>query len=73
MKDKQYIGESQKLMQHLKKLATEKGLSDFDIADKTGLKPANVFRILSGKYPPSLDYLINIAQAVGYHIEFKEN
>ena len=73
MKDEHYVLESQKMMLHLKKLASEKGMSDMQVAAKSGLRPANIFRLLSGKYPPTLDCLINIATAIGYHIEFKEN
>ena len=72
MKDEHYTQESKKMMQQLKILVTEKGITDMQIAAKTGFSPANVFRLLTGKYPPSLDNLIKLANAIGYHLEFKE-
>jgi transcriptional regulator with XRE-family HTH domain len=73
MRDEHYNQESIKLMQQLKDLATEKGITYMQIAAKSGFSPANVFRLLTGKYPPALDKLIKLANAIGYHLEFKEN
>ena len=72
MKNERFALESKLMMEKLNKLASEKGLSYMRIAIITGLKTANICSILNGKYSPSLDNLINIATAIGYHIEFKE-
>lgn len=46
------------------------GLTQQDIADRSGMKAPNVTRIESKKYSPSLDVLMRYARAVGKDIQF---
>jgi len=52
------------LCRYLYELAKEKGISQDKIAEKTGFNRNNVSRMLSGRYSPSLDNFIRLAEAV---------
>jgi len=58
------------LMNYLRDLAKDKGVLQETIADKTGFTSNNVSRMLSGRYPPTLDNLIRLADAIGYDVAF---
>ena len=47
------------------------GLTQQDIADKTGMKAPNVTRVESCKFTPSLDVLERYALAVGKKLRFE--
>lgn len=48
-----------------------KGLTQQDIADRTGMKAPNVTRIESCKFTPTLDVLERYAEAMGKKIQFE--
>lgn len=56
----------------LKYIAEEKGITQQEIADKTGLQRPNVARIFSCRYKPNLDVFIRIAKAVGVNFFFED-
>ena len=60
------------LVQLLKEIAEEKGITQQEIADKTGYKQQNISRIFSLKYSPRLDVFLNIAKAVGVNFFFQD-
>ena len=45
------------------------GLSRIEFAEKVGIKPAHLSRLVSGHHNPSILYLEKIAQKVGAHLE----
>lgn len=47
------------------------GLTQQDIADRTGMKAPNVTRVESCKFTPSLDVLERYAMAVGKQLRFE--
>ena len=47
------------------------GLTQQDIADRTGMKAPNVTRIESCKFTPTLDVLERYAKAVGKQLRFE--
>ena len=47
------------------------GLTQQDIADRTGMKTPNVTRVESCKFTPTLDVLERYAMAVGKKLSFK--
>jgi transcriptional regulator with XRE-family HTH domain len=49
-------------------VARAQGITQDEWAERSGLRQSNIARILSGKYPPTLDTLITLANAVGYEI-----
>lgn len=54
---------------HLKRAATEKGISQRRICELSGLKPTSVNRVLNGKHPANSELLVAIADAIGVTIE----
>jgi len=61
------------LLNKLKDFAKEKGITEQQIADKTGFIQSNVNWMFAGIYSPLLDNFIDLADTIGYQIELKEN
>ena len=57
------------LVQLLKEAADKKGITQEDIAKKTGYQQPNVSRFFSLRYIPRLDVFLNIAKAIGVKIK----
>lgn len=53
----------------IKRLREAAGLSQADLAEKTGLKQGNIARIEAGKYSTGQDILTKIAQALGKRLD----
>lgn len=73
MGDEKYQEEMRMLLNKLKEYAHERGITEQQIADKTGFIQSNVNRMFAGKYSPLLDNFLELADTVGFHIELKEN
>ncbi len=58
----------------LKLIAAEKGISQEEIANRTGYMRQNINRVFSLRYSPRLDVFLNIARAIGvnFFVEDKE-
>ena len=56
------------LCEYLKQTAREKKITLEEIAEKTGFTLSNVGRMLSGKYPPTLDNFLKLAEAVDAYL-----
>lgn len=56
------------LCHYLASLAKAKNMTTVELAEKTGFKQPNVSRMLAGKYPPTLDNFIKLADALGVYI-----
>ena len=56
----------------LKQIASEKGITQEQIAEATGYQRQNVNRVFSLRYSPRLDVFINIAKAVGVNFFFED-
>ncbi len=63
-----YKEKRRSIMRYLAELAKEKGLSQYEIAERTGFKQNNVSRMFAGQYSPSLDNLLRLAEAIGYDV-----
>jgi DNA-binding XRE family transcriptional regulator len=52
---------------------SEQGLTQEELAAKTGIRRTNISRLESGNYNPSLDFLARVAQGLGLelHVEFR--
>ena len=57
------------LLGFLKAQAREKGLTDQDIADRTGFFKTNVIRMFGGKFMPSLDNFLLLGEAIGVNLQ----
>ena len=58
------------LVQLLKVIAEEKGVTQLEISEKTGYTQSNISRVFSLRYTPRLDVFLNIAKAIGVKIKF---
>lgn len=56
----------------LKKIAEEKGLSQLEIAKKTGLKTSNLSRMFGLQYCPNLRTFVKVAKAIGINFFFED-
>jgi len=73
MEDEKYHEEARVLLNKLKLFAKEKGITEEQITAKTGFIQSNVNRMFAGKYTPLLDNFLELADAIGFHVELKEN
>ena len=55
------------LCRYLGDKAKEKGISEVELSQITGFTENNISRMLSGKYSPSLDNFLRLAEAVGVY------
>lgn len=53
------------------KLRKEKGITQQEIADRTGMKRTNVARIESGKNAPTIEVLVKLAAALDMELEIR--
>lgn len=56
----------------LKKIAEKKGITQGQIADKTGLLQSNISRFFSLKYKPTLDTFLQISKAIKVNFFFED-
>jgi hypothetical protein len=73
MEDEKYQEEAWMLLIKLKLFAKEKGITEEQITAKTGFIQSNVNHMFAGKYTLLLDNFLELADAIGFHIELKEN
>lgn len=75
MSEEKYKESRIMLCRYLFDIAREKGISQEEIARRTGFTQANVSRMLSGKYAPTLDNFLKLATAVDcfFFIQDKES
>lgn len=62
-----------KIGQRIAELRKEAGLSQRDLAERTGFNPSNIARIETGRYSVGLDVLSKIASALGASVELVKN
>ncbi|HRY32096.1 MAG TPA: helix-turn-helix transcriptional regulator [Bacteroidales bacterium] len=67
MADEKIIEARKLLCRYLADTAKSKGLSTYKLAAITGLHPANISRVFSGRYAPTLDTIIRLGEAIGVY------
>lgn len=55
----------------LKEVRKGKGMTQQELAELVGTKKSNISRLESGRYNPSLDFLIKVADGLGKQIQMK--
>lgn len=60
------------LLALLREIALQKGLTHQEIADRTGWTSANVSRMLTAKYAPTLPNFLKLAHAIGINFFFED-
>lgn len=53
-------------------LAQQKGITQNEIAEKTGFKQSHISRMFAGEYPPKLHHLLKVADAIGIYLEIND-
>ncbi len=64
MNDRERIGK------RIAQMRMEAGISQYKLAELTGLAPGNIARIETGKYSTGIDLLSKIGDALGYELDF---
>jgi transcriptional regulator with XRE-family HTH domain len=59
------------LVDTIRQHAERQGITQGEIASRSGLQRTNVNRVLSGRYPPTIDVLLKIVDAVGAELIVK--
>ena len=59
------------VVEQLKAARKEQDITQETLADRVGTKKSNISRFESGKYNPSLDFLIKVAESLGKQIQIK--
>lgn len=63
-----YKNQAKAHLEQLRLTAKEKGLTDQDIADRTGFNRPNVNRMLKGYYIPRYDNYLKLCDAIGISV-----
>lgn len=69
MKKNEEIRET--VVSQLRTLRKEQGMTQEHLAELVGTKKSNISRLESGRYNPSLDFLIKVADGLGKQITVK--
>ncbi len=58
-----------KLIEQLIRYRKSKKITQADISDNTGIQRPNISRLESGKYNPTLDMIVRVADSIGLEVE----
>ena len=64
--------ERERIGKRIAELRKAKGLTQAQLAEKTGFSQSNIGRIETGRYSVGIDVLAKIAEALGAKVEIKE-
>ena len=65
---KQIISPRQEVARQLKEVRKAEGMTQEHLARLVGTKKSNISRLESGRYNPSLDFLVKVAEGLGRQI-----
>lgn len=57
--------------QQLRQVRKDQGMTQESLAELVGTKKSNISRLESGRYNPSLDFLVKVAGGLGKKIQVK--
>ena len=61
----------EEVAQQLREVRKSQGMTQELLADRVGTKKSNISRLESGRYNPSLDFLVKVAGVLGKQIQVK--
>ena len=61
----------EEVAQQLREVRKSQGMTQESLADRVGTKKSNISRLESGRYNPSLDFLVKEAGGLGKQIQVK--
>lgn len=59
------------IAQQLREVRRSQGMTQESLAQRVGTKKSNISRLESGRYNPSLDFLVKVAGGLGKQIQVK--
>ena len=62
---------SQEVAKQLRDVRKSQGMTQESLAELVGTKKSNISRLESGRYNPSLDFLVEVAGGLGKQIQVK--
>lgn len=62
---------SQEVAKQLRDVRKSQGMTQESLAELVGTKKSNISRLESGRYNPSLDFLVKVARGLGKQIQVK--
>ena len=62
---------SQEVAKQLRDVRKSQGITQESLAELVGTKKSNISRLESGRYNPSLDFLVKVAGGLGKQIQVK--
>lgn len=71
LKDNEFKAEYEKLkpryeaIEQIIKARKEQNITQAELAKRVGTQKSNIFRLESGNYNPSLDFLVKVSEALG--------
>lgn len=57
--------------QQLREVRKAQGMTQESLAELVGTKKSNISRLESGRYNPSLDFLVKVAKGLGKQLQIK--
>jgi transcriptional regulator with XRE-family HTH domain len=63
----------QEVAAQLRQVRRDQGMTQESLAELVGTKKSNISRLESGRYNPSLDFLVKVAGGLGKQIHVKVN
>ena len=64
------MNKRERIGKRIAQIRMEAGISQYKLAEITGLAPGNIARIETGKYSTGVDLLSKIGDALGYQLDF---
>ena len=62
---------SQEVAKQLRDVRKSQGMTQESLAELVGTKKSNISRLESGRYNPSLDFLVKVARGLGKQMQVK--
>lgn len=59
------------VVDQLRSVRKAQGMTQESLAERVGTKKSNISRLESGRYNPSLDFLVKVADGLGKQIQIK--
>lgn len=59
------------VVRQLKEVRKGQGITQQQLAELVGTKKSNISRLESGRYNPSLDFLVKVADGLGKQLQMK--
>ena len=59
------------MAQQLREVRRSQGMTQEALAERVGTKKSNISRLESGRYNPSLDFLVKVAKELGKQLQIR--